>query len=88
MEENNSFSMTTLPLFQALSEHMLIAGVPKEVLIVLAGISIFFIWFFSFFYILLLTLPLYMVAAYLSRTDAQFFDCYQAYVKKNSYYCT
>ena len=86
--ESEGYSMTSLPLFQALTEHMLLANVPKEVLIVLAAISLAFIYFFSFFYIFFITGPLYMLAIYLTSEDAQFFDCYRAYVEKKNYYCT
>jgi len=86
--ESESYSMTTLPLFQALTEHMLLANVPKEVLIVLGAISLAFLYFFAFFYIFFITGPLYLLAIYLTSEDAQFFDCYRAYVDKNNYYCT
>lgn len=85
--ESDGYSMTTLPLFQALTEHMLLANVPKEVLIVLAAISLAFIYFFAFFYIFLITGALYLAAIYLTSEDAQFFDCYRAYVEKKDYYC-
>ena len=86
--ESEGYSMTSLPLFQALTEHMLLANVPKEVLITLGLISVAFLYFFAFFYIFLITGPLYLAAIYLTSEDAQFFDCYRAYVEKKEYYCT
>ncbi|WP_298595475.1 VirB3 family type IV secretion system protein [uncultured Mitsuokella sp.] len=87
-DDVDGLSMTHLPLYQSLTEHPLFAGAPKSVLLVLAVVSILFIVNFNFFYILLITLPLYFLCVYLAQSDAQFFDCYSNYVTKDSYYST
>lgn len=85
---NDGFSMTHLPLFQALTEHVLLAGVPKSVLALLVCVTFLFIAFFGFFYIALLTVPLYLMCIYMAEGDAQFFDCYTTYITKEDYYST
>lgn len=80
--------MTKLPLFQALTEHPLFAKVPQIVLIVLGLITAVFLLVFNFLYIIAITGILYFAAVLLSAGDAQFFDCYQQYIKKHDYYST
>ncbi len=88
MDTDNTYTLTRLPLFQALTEHPLFAKVPQSVLILLGAVTVGFILIFNFFYIIGITLILYFVAAILSEGDAQFFDCYQKYSKKHDYYST
>ncbi|MGM9540048.1 VirB3 family type IV secretion system protein [Anaerovibrio sp.] len=88
MEDGQRYTMAKLPLFQALTEHPLFAKVPQVVLVVLGAITAAFLLIFKFFYILVITGILYFVAVILSAGDAQFFDCYQKYIKKHDYYST
>ena len=87
-ETNNGYSMTHLPLFQALTEHVLFAGVPMTALLFLGGVTLLFIAAFHFWYIIGLTVPLYLLGIYLAQNDAQVFDCYLIYKAKNDYYAT
>lgn len=89
-EEQGSLSMTHLPLFQSLTEHVLFAGVPMSALVLLGSISMMFIVFLGFFYILFITVPLYFVCVAFTQNDAQFFDCYECYRSrdKQDYYAT
>ena len=47
-ESNDGYSMTHLPLYQFLTEHILFAGAPTSVLVVLAIVTLLFVAMFQF----------------------------------------
>lgn len=87
-ESNDGYSMTHLPLYQSLTEHILFAGAPTSVMVVLAIVTLLFVAMFQFYYIVAITGPLYFLSVYLAEDDAQSFDCYLIYKTKNDYYST
>lgn len=85
---NDGYSLTHLPLYQSLTEHVLFAGAPTSVLALLAVVTLLFVAMFHFYYIVAITLPVYFIVVYLARDDAQLFDCYFVYKTKSDYYST
>lgn len=87
-ETNDGYSMTNLPLYQSLTEHVLFAGAPTSVLVVLGLVTLLFVAMFQFYYIVAITGPLYVLSVYLATDDPQAFDLYLIYKTKDDYYCT
>lgn len=77
-----------LPLFRSLTEQALLAGAPASVMVFNVAAAAIFILTFHFFYVIPLHIVIHIVAVYLSRIDAQFFECLARYVKQKHYYCT
>ena len=86
MGENVSWDH--LPFFRGLTEHILVMGAPRSVLVLNGMITFLFIMWFHFLYILILTVIVHCVCVYISKDDAQFFDCVSKYVSKKNYYST
>ncbi|MBR2216055.1 MAG: VirB3 family type IV secretion system protein [Selenomonadaceae bacterium] len=77
-----------LPLYRGLTEHVLVLGAPRSVLVANAAITFIFIMEFHFLYFLIFTVLLHFLCVYISRDDAQFFDCLCQYIKRKNYYST
>lgn len=87
-ESNDGYSMTHLPLYQSLTEHILFAGAPASVLVALAIVTLLFVAMFRFYYIIFITAPIYFLSVYMAQEDTRFFDCYLTYKTKDDYYST
>ena len=85
---SNNISWTHLPVYRSFTETILVMGVPRNVLLINGIIASFFILYFRFWYIIGLNLIFHFVCQYLSRDDAQFFDCFNNYIYKAEYYST
>lgn len=77
-----------LPLYRSLTEQILLAGAPKNVIVANAVVAAFFIMTLHFFWILPLNMLIYFGSIYLTSTDEQFFACLVRYVRKKEYYST
>ncbi len=78
----------SLPLFRSLTQKILMAGAPKNVIIGNLTLLAFFALSLHFFWIIPLNLAVHFLAIYLTKRDEQFFDCLRIYIKKKDYYST
>lgn len=77
-----------LPLYRSLTEKLLLAGAPKNVIVINAMLAAIFIIPFSFFWILPINLLVYSGSIYFTQKDDHFFECLVRYVRKKDFYCT
>lgn len=85
---DENISWTHLPVYRSLTENILVLGVPRSAMILNGAVGAFFLLYFSFYYILLLNVGFHVLCRYLSQDDAQFFDCFNIYIYKDTYYST
>ena len=88
MEENEKMSWYHLPFYRSLTEHILVLGAPRSVLVVNAIITFIFVMRFHFLYFLAFSVVIHLLCIYISKDDALFFDCACQYFKRRNYYCT
>ncbi|MBR3721654.1 MAG: VirB3 family type IV secretion system protein [Selenomonadaceae bacterium] len=82
----DKISWDHLPFHRALTEHILVMGAPRSVLVINAMVSFMFIMWFHFLYFLAITVVVHCICVYISKDDAQFFDCVGKYISKKNYY--
>ena len=84
----NNVSWDHLPFYRALTEYILVLGTPRNVIIMNGFITFMFVMYFHFLYIIVLTVVVHCACVYISKDDAQFFDCAGRYFSKKNYYST
>lgn len=78
-----------LPLYRSLTEQILLAGAPKNVIVFNAMIGAFFLMTLHFIWILPFNVLIYFGSIYCtSQIDEQFFACLLRYIRKKDYYST
>lgn len=87
-ENDRAAEWFDIPLYRALSEKILLLGVPKPVIALNACVAFLFVVNFGFFYIIILSLIVHFGCIYAAKSDDQFFDALKAYINKKNYYCT
>lgn len=75
-----------VPLHRSLTEKILLAGAPREIVLMNCGLLVMFIFILHFLYIIPFCLAIHLAAVYTTKYDAQFFDCFLAYLKTKKYY--
>lgn len=85
MAEENTVGYR-LPLCRAITEALLILGVPQIVMVLNLSITAIFIISLHFFPILVVTFIVHSGAIYLCKRDEKFFDCLLVYLRQTNYY--
>lgn len=86
MEQQESITDFRLPICKPLTEKVLLAGAPKNVIVFNAMIAGFFLLSLHFIWILPVNAAVYFGSIYLTSIDSQFFDCLIRYIRKKDYY--
>lgn len=75
-----------LPVFRALTEKMLIFGIPRNLAILNATLGIAFVLVLSNIYMIFINLFIHVACVQATKKDPEFFDCLQRHVAKEDYY--
>ena len=87
-KDMESVDCQVLPFYRSLSEHVLMPGVPKVVLVLNGLVAFLFVINFHFWYILIVNAIVHFGAIYLAKNDDQFFEALQNYQSKKNFYST
>lgn len=86
MEDMRDSGGVELPLYRALTEQLLVAGAPRSMIVLNFCIATVFIMALHFLWIIPLNIIIHCGAAYVSKSDDQFFDAFRRYINKKHYY--
>lgn len=84
--DDNKAAGYSLPLCRALTESLLVLGVPQVVMVLNLSVAAIFIISLHFLPILAVTFIIHSGAIYLCKRDDKFFDCLLIYLRQTNYY--
>lgn len=76
------------PIYRSLTEKMMIAGVPRELAIVLGTLATMFGLGLHSWYVLPVFVVCYFAAARVHKKDPQAFDVFRRHIRMKRYYST
>ena len=85
---NDTASWYDLGFSRGLTEPALLLGVPKLAIVLNAALGGIFIMDFGFWPIIFVNLVIHFASIYVCKSDNQFFDCLQMYMRKKNFYET
>ncbi|OPX94256.1 MAG: Type IV secretory pathway, VirB3-like protein [Syntrophorhabdus sp. PtaB.Bin006] len=77
-----------VPLHRALTEQILMGGVPRPIAILNGTIGAAFGIGLHSFYVIPFCLFVHIAAVVMTKRDPQFFDCFRRHIKQKAYYAT
>jgi type IV secretion system protein VirB3 len=87
-KEGSNANVFSLPLYRALTEPILLAGAPPQMIVFNAMIFSIFVFSFHFFWIIPLNVIIHFGIIYVTKKDPQAFECLSAYLHQKSSYQT
>lgn len=75
-----------LPLFAALTEPVLLMGAPPAMIVFNVCLAGIFVLSFHFFWVIPLNLAIHVATIYVSKQDADAFECLRCYMQQKRNY--
>ena len=77
-----------IPLHKSLTEKILVMGAPRELTIIIGTFGAAFGFGLHSWYVVPVCLVAQSLAAWATKQDPQFFDCFRRHFKQRKYYST